>query len=93
MVNPARWVLVRLIRVYQRFISPLMPPMCRFYPSCSQYAVEALERRPVFVALGKIIWRIVRCNPLSAGGYDPVDCDNSPPEHPVVAATQNEKDS
>jgi len=66
---------IGLIRVYQLLIAPLFPPSCRYYPSCSRYAVDALRKRPLPVALGKIIWRLLRCNPFSRGGYDPVDPD------------------
>lgn len=58
--------------------------MCRYYPSCSRYAVEALQKRNVFVASLMIIWRLLRCNPLSKGGYDPVDKD--PPENDASGA-------
>ena len=60
------------IRFYQRFISPLLGPHCRFYPTCSQYALEAIETRGVFVGLALAAWRLLRCNPLCKGGYDPV---------------------
>lgn len=68
-------LLILPVRGYQRFISPLLPPMCRYYPSCSHYAVEALQKKNVFVALAMIVWRLLRCNPLSRGGYDPVEKD------------------
>lgn len=70
-----RWVrrLVTLpIRFYQRVLSPFTPAMCRFSPTCSQYAVEALERRGLIVGALLTLWRILRCNPLCKGGYDPV---------------------
>lgn len=63
------------IRVYQLLIAPLFPPACRYYPSCSRYAVDALRKKPLHVAIAKIIWRLLRCNPFSRGGYDPVDPD------------------
>lgn len=66
------WCLKLPIRFWQRFISPWMPPACRFYPNCSAYAIEALDRHPWHRALLLIIWRILRCNPFSAGGFDPV---------------------
>jgi len=65
-------VLIWLIRLYQRYISPIKPRACRFTPTCSQYAVEALEMRGFFVGTALAIWRILRCNPFSKGGYDPV---------------------
>ena len=65
-------VLLAMIRFYQRQISPLFPPCCRFTPTCSQYALEAIQvhgaAKGVFLALK----RILRCNPLFPGGYDPV---------------------
>jgi putative membrane protein insertion efficiency factor len=66
---------IGFIRVYQLLIAPLFPPACRYYPSCSRYAVDALRKRPLHVALGKIVWRLLRCNPFTRGGYDPVDRD------------------
>lgn len=65
--------LIAFIRLYQRYISPLFPPACRYYPSCSRYAVDALKTRWLPVAVAMIIWRLLRCNPFSRGGYDPVD--------------------
>lgn len=60
------------IRLYQRFLSPLKPPMCRFSPTCSQYAVEAIEMHGFLRGLVLALWRVLRCNPLVRGGYDPV---------------------
>ena len=65
-------LLVKLIKKYQKNISPRKPACCRFIPSCSQYAIEALEKRGLFVGLLLSIGRILRCNPLFKGGYDPV---------------------
>ncbi len=64
--------LILPIRFYQRFISPLTPPSCRFTPTCSQYAVEALRKHGPFKGLALAIWRILRCNPWGGSGYDPV---------------------
>lgn len=61
-----------LIGGYQRWISPLLPPSCRFYPSCSQYGYEAIERYGVVKGAALALWRLLRCNPLSKGGFDPV---------------------
>ena len=60
------------IRFYQKHISPYKQRCCRFYPTCSAYAVEAIEKRGVFVGLALAAARILRCNPLFKGGYDPV---------------------
>ncbi|MBS4024940.1 MAG: membrane protein insertion efficiency factor YidD [Clostridia bacterium] len=61
-----------LIMIYQKGISPLLPPRCRFYPTCSQYAKETLEKKGIVKGILLIIWRIMRCNPFNPGGYDPV---------------------
>jgi len=62
------------IRFYRRYLSGLKrAPTCRFVPSCSEYALEAIERRGAFVGTLKALWRILRCNPLCRGGYDPVE--------------------
>ncbi len=60
------------IKFYQKHISPKFPPMCRFYPTCSNYAVQAIETHGAFKGTFLAIFRILRCNPLFAGGYDPV---------------------
>jgi putative membrane protein insertion efficiency factor len=70
--NPAALVLVYAIKGYQRVLSPLLPRSCKYYPSCSQYAVEALREFGVFRGIVLAAWRVLRCNPLSYGGYDPV---------------------
>jgi len=69
---PVKALLVATIRFYQRWISPVLPPMCRFYPTCSNYALEALHSRRLAPALILIAWRLARCQPLCRGGYDPV---------------------
>ncbi|MFN0006295.1 MAG: membrane protein insertion efficiency factor YidD [Planctomycetota bacterium] len=60
------------IRFYQRFISPLKPPMCRFSPTCSQYAVETVEAHGILRGGAYAVWRILRCHPFCRGGHDPV---------------------
>lgn len=70
-LHPKQW-LIGLIRLYQRTISASTPPACRFSPTCSAYAIEALERHGVVLGTGLALWRILRCNPLCHGGYDPV---------------------
>jgi hypothetical protein len=57
---------------YQRFISPLIPPRCRFYPSCSQYALESLRVHGAARGLWLTVRRLARCHPFNPGGYDPV---------------------
>ncbi|MCF6186260.1 MAG: membrane protein insertion efficiency factor YidD [Desulfobulbaceae bacterium] len=61
-----------LVRGYQYFISPLFPPTCRYTPTCSQYAVEAVTRYGPFRGIGLALWRLLRCHPFSRGGYDPL---------------------
>lgn len=62
-----------LIGLYRRYLSPLKPcPTCRFTPTCSAYAYEAFEKRGFFAGFALMIWRLLRCSPLSPGGFDPV---------------------
>jgi len=61
-----------VIRTYRKYISPAFPPSCRFTPTCSQYALEAVERFGAVRGGGLAVWRILRCNPFCKGGYDPV---------------------
>lgn len=67
-----RGLFIFLIKGYQKVISPLLPPSCRFYPSCSEYGIEAIKKHGVFKGGIMTVWRILRCNPFSKGGYDPV---------------------
>ena len=70
--------LIAVVRIYQGFVSPLLPSACKFYPSCSHYGIEAIEmwgaRRGAWLAMR----RVLRCRPFSPGGYDPV------PESPIT---------
>ena len=68
-----RFVFVQLIKFYQKFISPMFPPSCRFYPTCSEYAVQSLTKYGVLKGGVKAVWRILRCNPFNKGGFDPVE--------------------
>ncbi len=61
-----------LIRFYQKCISPLKPPCCRFTPTCSQYALQAFRKHGPIKGLYLTVWRILRCNPWGGSGYDPV---------------------
>ncbi|WP_041324110.1 membrane protein insertion efficiency factor YidD [Hippea maritima] len=63
--------MIGLIKLYQRFISPLTRPSCRFYPTCSNYSIEAIKKFGPIQGGMMSIWRILRCGPWSAGGYDP----------------------
>jgi len=70
-----KYLLFGLIRIYQYLISPLFPPRCIYQPSCSHYALEAVERFGVIHGLWLTVLRLLRCHPFTEGGYDPV------PEH------------
>ncbi|MCY0878123.1 MAG: membrane protein insertion efficiency factor YidD [Firmicutes bacterium] len=67
-----KYVVVALIRFYQRFVSPLTPPSCRYIPTCSQYAVESVSKYGAVKGLWLAAKRISRCHPFHEGGYDPV---------------------
>lgn len=67
-----RSAVIAPIRVYQRFVSPLLPQRCRYYPTCSAYAVQAIREFGILRGLVLAGWRLLRCNPLSPGGIDPV---------------------
>ena len=78
-------ILIACIKVYQYTLSPMLGPRCRYYPSCSNYAVEALREHGAVRGLGLATWRVLRCNPFSNGGYDPVlprhkECEHEPGE-------------
>ena len=73
-------VLVGVVRVYQLCVSPFLGNCCRYAPSCSEYAVEALQRHGVVRGSALAVWRILRCHPFARGGYDPV-----PPRRGAVA--------
>jgi putative membrane protein insertion efficiency factor len=66
-------VLLAPVRAYQRFISPALPRRCKYHPTCSAYAVDAVREFGVLRGLVLAGWRLLRCNPLSRGGYDPVE--------------------
>ncbi|HEY3944724.1 MAG TPA: membrane protein insertion efficiency factor YidD [Solirubrobacteraceae bacterium] len=68
-----RALLVLPIRVYQRLVSPAIGPHCRYYPSCSEYAAQAVQRYGILRGLVLAGWRLLRCNPWSHGGFDPVE--------------------
>ncbi len=67
-----RGLFVGAIRAYQRWVSPMLPPACKYQPTCSEYAVGAIEAQGVVRGVLWGAWRILRCNPFSAGGFDPV---------------------
>lgn len=69
-------ILLGVIRAYRQFISPLFPPSCRFQPTCSQYALEAIATHGAIKGSWLAIKRILRCHPFHPGGYDPVPCED-----------------
>lgn len=70
--SPFRWVLIVVVTGYRQLISPVLPPTCRYHPSCSAYALESLGVHGVAKAVVLSAWRILRCNPFTKGGLDPV---------------------
>ena len=64
--------MIKGIRIYQKYLSPLKHTKCPYYPTCSQYGLEAIEKYGAFKGGLMAIWRILRCNPFSKGEYDPV---------------------
>lgn len=64
--------LISSIEFYRRKISPNKPAMCKFYPTCSQYAITSLERFGIFKGSALALWRLIRCSPFTSGGFDPV---------------------
>lgn len=68
----AKRILLFLIKFYRRFISPLFPPCCRYYPTCSTYAMQAIEKYGARKGGWLALKRILRCHPFHDGGYDPV---------------------
>ena len=76
-----RTLLRFLLRGYQRWISPALPPACRYVPSCSEYALEAVERHGALRGSLLAVWRVLRCHPFVRGGYDPVPGTPLPHQH------------
>jgi uncharacterized protein len=71
-MSPLAHLLALPIRLYKRFLSPLLPPACRFHPTCSVYALEALQKHGAFRGTRLLVWRLMRCQPFHPGGFDPV---------------------
>src|SRR3954454_18109486 len=69
----AQRVTLHLLRVYRAIVSPLSPAACRYVPTCSEYAIEAVERFGVLRGGAMALWRVLRCNPFVTGGVDPVE--------------------
>ena len=72
--------LLGLLRLYKRWISPAFPPSCRYLPTCSEYAMEAVERHGVVRGALMAGWRLLRCHPLAKGGLDPVVSPGARPQ-------------
>ena len=82
------WVLVVLLTAYRRLVSPLLPPSCRFYPSCSAYALEAVQVHGALRGSWLAARRLSRCHPFHAGGLDPVPPARSRPADPIDSARE-----
>lgn len=70
--RPVTWLLLGFIKLWRAIISPLYGNVCKYHPSCSAYGLRAVDVHGAFKGSGLIVWRLLRCNPWSAGGYDPV---------------------
>ena len=98
-MNAFRRLAVLPIRFYQRYLSPLKPPTCRFHPTCSAYTYGAILRHGFIKGWLLGIWRILRCQPFSDGGFDPIpevgrwraDPEREPPDSPDEAGSREEK--
>ena len=70
--RPLTWLLIGFVKAWRAVISPLYGDVCKYYPSCSAYGLQALQVHGAFRGSAMIVWRILRCNPWSRGGHDPV---------------------
>jgi len=68
-----KWFLIGGVRFYQATLSRLLPSVCKFTPSCSEYAIQAIQKKGALRGFFMAVWRILRCNPFSRGGHDPVE--------------------
>jgi putative membrane protein insertion efficiency factor len=71
-VSAVQWAVIAALRFYKRWLSPLLPSACRFYPTCSEYMMQAVERRGVLRGVWMGTKRLAKCHPFHAGGVDPV---------------------
>jgi putative membrane protein insertion efficiency factor len=85
----ARRVAIAPILAYQRFISPALPRRCKYEPTCSLYAVQAIRRFGILRGLVLAVWRVLRCNPFSHGGFDPVDAQRLFRPRPAPSQTSH----
>lgn len=83
----ASGLVIAPIRFYQRYISPMRPPACRFYPTCSQYALESVQTHGVLRGLGYAVVRLLKCGPWHPGGVDKVRPPRRPTQHSSSTAT------
>ena len=79
-------LLVRLLTGYKRWVSPMLPPSCRYIPTCSEYAVEAIQVHGAIRGSALAIGRLLRCHPFVQGGYDPVPTSHSSCAHKISKA-------
>lgn len=86
-----RWILIKLVQFYRLVISPVLPPSCRFYPTCSEYTIEAINQHGALKGFWLAIRRIGRCHPFCEGGYDPVPGTET--KQPEQADAENERPS
>ncbi|HEY4439817.1 MAG TPA: membrane protein insertion efficiency factor YidD [Candidatus Elarobacter sp.] len=84
-MSPLRSTALGLLRLYKRFVSPVLPPACRFTPTCSEYAAEAIEKHGILRGGMLALRRLSRCGPWHQGGYDPVPLPTSHPHRPRKA--------
>jgi putative membrane protein insertion efficiency factor len=85
-----KWVLLFALRTYKRLLSPMFLPACRYVPSCSEYAQEAIERYGALRGSMKAAWRLLRCHPFAHGGFDPVE-PTPVCHHSVVGLSSTER--
>ncbi len=90
----ARTFVLNLLRGYKWMMSPLLPPACRYVPTCSDYAIEAIDRYGIVRGCLMTVARVIRCHPFAKGGYDPVvklkDCDITPAAGPSATCVVTE---
>ncbi|MEO7127054.1 MAG: membrane protein insertion efficiency factor YidD [Nakamurella sp.] len=89
--SPAAWLLVAPIRFYQKFVTPYTPASCRYYPTCSEYAVRSLRAHGAIKGTILTVWRLLRCNPWSSGGVDHIP-ERGHWRSPVLAAADGDSD-
>jgi len=80
-LSPLAKLIVVALRFYQWAISPLLPPACRFHPTCSSYALEAVRRHGAIWGSLLTVWRLLKCQPFHPGGYDPVPMHSLTSQH------------